>query len=96
MSVATCDNRHSRMLSNVELLPENKLHKLHTVHPHEKKKQKNPAWCAVTSVWGDHIETECGITEHILVSHEHGVTAQTQQQRTKTNLFILQSSSSSI
>lgn len=67
-----------------------------STHMKKKKQKKTPAWCAVTSEWGDHIETECGITEHILVSHEHGVTAQTQQQRTKTNRFILQSSSSSI
>lgn len=41
------------MLSEGEyLLPENKLHKLHTVHPHEKM----PAWCAGNKRVGDHID----------------------------------------
>lgn len=52
-TAATCDNGDSRMLSEGEyLLPENKLHKLHTVHPHEK----TPAWRAGNECVGDPID----------------------------------------
>lgn len=78
-TVATCDNGDSPMLSNCEyLLPENKLQKLHTVHPHEEKK-------ACLTCCKEHIDWS-GITKHISISHRRCDSANTSAPR-KHNPF---------